>query len=424
MSAPVPLPAGSEAVTAVLDRASVERAVVEAVLDARGLGSALAAVGRCLAGPLQARAWTVWRVDDWNGRAGLIYPWEEDIREAHSHIDLGALRPVRDDDGQAGSAIARRAPCWPEDGGRVWVPVWDDQAPAGLLELLGTRIGDPVADEALLRLAGRQLGLLARIEAARLGLERRTEQIERERRWLDDLIEHLPVSLFVMNPHDLRLIQVNRQAEREFGVRREAMIGRPPEQAYGRQLAAMLGPSVQRALAGGGWIEDDLVWRTRRRGERHLNVRYLTLRRQDGVPHALVVVARDVTDSRRAQQALLESEARFRELVDTLDDHVFITTPDRRHFEYLSPRLYSFWGVTPQEMIEHPGCALARVPKEDHPLLVRRQQLEEQLQPTDVVHRVHHPERGLGGGGGGEKKKNKKKRERSRTKHHNNTPPQ
>lgn len=522
MSAPSLSPAGPGAAGPAHDRSAVERAVVEAVLDARGLGSALAAVGRCLAGPLQARAWTVWRVDDWNGHTGLIYPWDEDTREAHRHVDLGALHTVRHDDGRGGTAIARHAPWWPEGSPGVWVPVWGDEAPAGLLELQGARVGDPAADGAVLTLACRQLGLLARGEAARLGLERHvehtrrlalvaahattgviladdqgriewvneafsritgmpsgqavgrpcwdllrlgqspeataerlrravasrrsfrfhfqaqrrapdgraelywaeveaahvldeqragfiylgiltditerqrhTEQIERERRWLDDLIEHLPVSLFVMDPLDLRLIQVNRQAEREFGVRREEMVGRPPEEAYGRQLTAMLRPSVQRALAGGAWIEDDVVWSPRHRGERHLNVRYLTLRRDDGSAHALMVVARDVTASRKAQQALLESEARFREFVDTLDDHVFITTPDRRHYDYLGPRLYHFWGVTPQEMVHDPGCALTRIPDEDRPLLARRREMEEQLQPTDVVHRVLHPERGL-----------------------------
>ncbi|WP_019559173.1 MULTISPECIES: response regulator [Caldimonas] len=396
MSAPSPLPAESLAAEAALDRGARERAVVDAVLDAPGLGAALRAVGCRLAALFQARDWAVWRVDDWNGQCGLIYPWSEDAHPARHHVDLDAITTVRHDDRQGGCAIARQAPWWSQDADRIWVPVWDDQAPAGLLELRGARLTDEAADGTLLRLACRQLGLMARVEAATVGLQRRTEQIERERRWLDDLIEHLPVSLFVIDPLDLRLIQVNRQAEREFGLRREDLIGRPPEDAYGRQLAAILRPSVQRALAGHGmWIEEEILWSTHRRGQRHVDVRYITLRRDDGTPHALLVVARDVTDRRKAEQALLESEARFRELVDTLEDHVFITTPDRSHFEYLSPRVYPFWGLTPQEVVSDPGRAWAHVPEEDRALLARCRHMEEALQPTDVVHRVRHPERGL-----------------------------
>lgn len=501
---------------------TLPEALVECVLEAKSLGAALEAVARHLAQHWQATGWSLWRVDDWNGSTGLIYPWEEDAREAHHHVDLSLLSTVRHDDAQAGEAIARHAPLRAADQGALWLPVWSDETPVAVMHWQGMAAMDDPQAERLLDLASRQLGLLARAEVACSGLathmehlrrltlvaahatsgvivadtdgriewvndgftritgvpadhavgceawelfqlgpspeaaaqrlkravrarrpfrlqyeaerplpggatepywaeieaahvldehrarfvylgiltdvterQRHTEQIERERRWLDTLIEHLPVSLFVINPTDLRVIQVNRQAEREFGLRREDLMGLPPAEAYGHRLTELLVPSVRRALSDESWIEDDVTWTTRQRGERHLNVRYLTLRQDDGTPHALLVVARDVTDSRRAQAALLESEARFREFVDTVDDHVFITTPDRRSYDYLGPRLYHFWGVTPQELTVDPDRAYARIPPEDRAAIERRREMEEQLLPTDVVHRVIHPDRGL-----------------------------
>jgi two-component system, sensor histidine kinase and response regulator len=501
----------------------VQVALVEAVLDAKGLGPALHAVAELLARTWQARAWSLLRVDDWNGSTGLVYPWEEDAREAHHHVDLSLLSTVRHDDGQAGQAIALHGPVWAGETASLWLPVWSDDTPVAVLHWQGLASGAADAGrQPLLALASRQLGLLARSELARSGLEtqkehlrrlslvaahatsgvivadsdgriewvnegftritgvaadqavgcdawelfrlgpepeaaaqrleravrarrhfrlqyeaarplpaggtepywaeieaahvldehrarfvylgvltditerqRHTDQLERERRWLDTLIEHLPVSLFIIDPTDLRLMQVNRQAEREFGVRREELLGQSPAQAYGHRLTELLVPSVRRALRDESWIEDDIVWATRARGERRLNVRYLTLRHHDGVPHALMVVARDVTDAHKAQAALLESEARFREFVDTVDDHVFITTPDRRSYDYLGPRLYHFWGVTPQELTVDPACAYERIPAEDRAVIEQRRQMEEQLQPTDVLHRVVHPDRGL-----------------------------
>ncbi len=516
-------PAVEPAATPLSARAqAMALALVEAVLQAKALGPALQSVAESLALEWGATRWDVLRVDDWNGATGLIYPWEEDAHEAHHHVDLSLLSTVRHDDGQAGEAVARHAPMWGSATGSLWLPIWGDELPVAILHWQGLPPIGPSGHEPLLELVSRQLGLLARAEAARSGLEtqeehlrrltlvaahatsgvivadsegriewvnpgftritgvpadqaigreawelfqlgpspelaaqrlqravrarrpfrlqyeaarplpggvtepywaeieaahvldeyrarfvylgilsditerqRHTEQLERERRWLDDLIEHLPVSLFVIDPDDLRLMQVNRQAEREFGLKREDLLGQAPAQAYGHRLTELLVPSVRRALSDQAWIEDDIAWTTRQRGTRHLNVRYLTLRRDDGQAHALMVVARDVTDTHRAQAALLESEARFREFVDTLDDHVFITTPDRRSYDYLGPRLYQFWGVTPQELTIDPACAYARIPAEDRPAIARRREMEEQLQPTDVVHRVQHPERGL-----------------------------
>ncbi|TCP08840.1 PAS domain-containing hybrid sensor histidine kinase/response regulator [Caldimonas thermodepolymerans] len=223
----------------------------------------------------------------------------------------------------------------------------------------------------------------------------KAEQLEAERAYLDELIEHLPVSLYVMEPGQLRLLAVNQHAEREFAVQREALLGLPAEQALGRKLTALILPAIRHALDGGEPIEDEFVWTTRQRGERVLNARCIALRHPDGTPRAVIVIARDLTERRRAEGALMESEARFREFADAVDDHLFITTPDRSSFLYVSDRLQAFWGVTPDEHARNPRAYLEHVPPEDRPLLDECEQRERQLLPVDFVHRLRHPTRGL-----------------------------
>ncbi|AKJ30961.1 response regulator [Caldimonas brevitalea] len=221
--------------------------------------------------------------------------------------------------------------------------------------------------------------------------QQRAEQVENERARLNDLIEHLPVSLFVVEPQEMKVVAVNRHAEMEFALKREEMIGKPPLEAYGRQVQALIGPSVARALAGVESIEDEFTWRNARRGERYLNMRYLALRDDDGTPSALLVLARDLTERRRAEGALVESEARFKEFADAIDDHLFITNPERSHFVYVSPRLQAFWGVTAEEHAEDPQRYLRLSPSDDHEQARER---ERQLLPVDYVHRLEHPTRG------------------------------
>ncbi|WKB54459.1 response regulator [Eleftheria terrae] len=224
--------------------------------------------------------------------------------------------------------------------------------------------------------------------------QQRAEQLERERERLNELIEHLPVSLFVVEPGELQVLSVNRHAEQEFELRREDMVGRPPLQAYGRQVSELVGPSVRKALAGVASVEDELVWPTRR-GERYLNMRYLALRHPDGSPRALLVLARDLTERRRAEGALVESEARFNEFADAVDDHLFIANPERTRFAYVSRRLYDFWGVTAEEHAADPTRYLEHIPAEELALREERETRERQLLPVDIIYRLQHPTRGL-----------------------------
>jgi PAS domain S-box-containing protein len=56
-------------------------------------------------------------------------------------------------------------------------------------------------------------------------------------------------------------------------------------------------------------------------------------------------IARDITERKRAQAALLESEARFRQLADSMPQLVWTARPDG-HFDYYNERWYQFTGLS------------------------------------------------------------------------------
>ncbi|MEY4564758.1 MAG: hypothetical protein RLZZ618_4035, partial [Pseudomonadota bacterium] len=71
---------------------------------------------------------------------------------------------------------------------------------------------------------------------------------ESQRRFLLDLVENLPVSLFVYSADELRVLSVNQHAEREFSVQREAILGKTVEEAFGPAVGAMGRPVMKRAM--------------------------------------------------------------------------------------------------------------------------------------------------------------------------------
>ena len=74
-------------------------------------------------------------------------------------------------------------------------------------------------------------------------------------RFLDSLIEHLPVMVFVKDALNLRFVRQNRACEALLGLSRQEMIGRPPAKSFRRKRRMSSWPATTRRWPGAGsWI--------------------------------------------------------------------------------------------------------------------------------------------------------------------------
>jgi PAS domain S-box-containing protein len=66
----------------------------------------------------------------------------------------------------------------------------------------------------------------------------------------------------------------------------------------------------------------------------------------------IAIIARDITDRKRSEQALIQSEQRFRNLITAMGDIVWETDAQSR-FVYISPQVETILGYKPDELIGH-----------------------------------------------------------------------
>ncbi|MCX8063236.1 MAG: PAS domain S-box protein, partial [Anaerolineales bacterium] len=146
-----------------------------------------------------------------------------------------------------------------------------------------------------------------------------------------------------------RYIQVNLAMERLLGLPRSAILGKSDVELFGEEAAKPLIEADQRVLQGEHFSgEDDFEIN----GQQYtFSVVKTPLRNSNGTIIGICGIARDITAQKRAESALRESEAHFRELFENASDLIQSVDPEGR-FLYVNRAWREAMGYTEQEILQ------------------------------------------------------------------------
>ena len=182
-------------------------------------------------------------------------------------------------------------------------------------------------------------------------LKRLNDELKRQEMLLRLVIDALPGAVLYVD-RDYRY----RFANRAFGE----WLQRPPLDFEGQEIKDVLSDAgfervrerVDRALAGERVeFEDHIGYGG---SERKLHVNLLPDRGPDGVIRGVVALKQDVTEQKRSERALRDSEERFRRMVEIAAEGIWIIgTAGTTSF--VNGRMTSILGYSKEEMLGRPG---------------------------------------------------------------------
>jgi PAS domain S-box-containing protein len=190
-----------------------------------------------------------------------------------------------------------------------------------------------------------------------------------EREWLQITLSSIADAVIATDPNGL-VVFLNAVAGRLTGWCLQEAAGRPLSQVFRTAQDTPLSSDdlpVGTVARDGDVIHsnDEVTLIARDGTQRCIERNAAPILDSDGRVKGVAVVFRDITERRRAKQAQQESEERFRQLADRINDVFWIHEPDGPKMVYVSPAYESIWGRTCASLYERPMSYLEAIHTDD-----------------------------------------------------------
>ncbi len=168
----------------------------------------------------------------------------------------------------------------------------------------------------LLELGGqRSILALARDVTERKRVE---EEGDRTQRFLNSLLDNLPVAVFAKELDQLRFVYWNKMSEELIGYSSEEILGKSNHDLFSTQVADFFAAQDREVLSSGKLVEIPAEsLQTPHRGQRILYTKKIPILDEAGRVRYILGITEDITERKQTEAALRQSEERLRTVMNS-----------------------------------------------------------------------------------------------------------
>src|SRR5579863_6903141 len=216
------------------------------------------------------------------------------------------------------------------------------------------------------------------------------EQLQQSEERFRQLAENINEVFFLIGPDAKTLIYISPAYEQVWGRSRESLYADPFSWLEGlhpedRPRVEVLLKNVEnfqtefRVVRSDGMVR--WIWS-----------RTFPIKDEKGAVYRLAGIAEDITERKRAEQELQQSEERFRQMAENITEVFWMTNPDKNKILYISPAYEKIWGRTCEGLYARPGAWLDAIHPEDREKISKSAIAKQTRGAYDEEYRIIRPD--------------------------------
>lgn len=152
----------------------------------------------------------------------------------------------------------------------------------------------------------------------------RYRDLKQNEEFLNTIIEHIPNLIFVKDAEALRFVRFNKAGEKLRGSPEEKAIVKSDYDIFPKKEADHFTAKDREALNTNKIVDipEEMI-RTHPLGERLYHTQKIPILDETGKPKYLLGISEDITERKRAEEALRESEEKYRTIIEQMEDGYF-----------------------------------------------------------------------------------------------------
>lgn len=161
--------------------------------------------------------------------------------------------------------------------------------------------------------------------------KRAEKELNDSHKLLQMMLASLNESVFIVETGTRIILDCNQMVKRMFGYDREEIVGRHTSVLHiSEQMSRIFGEEMDRGYREKGYFETEFKMKRKDGTFFHSEHCVTPISDENGICTSHVCVVRDISRRKNAENALVESEALYRAMVDAFDGFMYICSQSRR----------------------------------------------------------------------------------------------